>query len=88
MASCSVQISGDTQALQALLDSLLEEFSKLALEVRNGFLCRFEAIPEPFCLDGDGGSALRTGECRVVLQPSDALLELVRAFRAGELDAG
>ena len=81
-------ISCDTQPAQAILAALLEHLSNVPLEVVDRFVGRFEAIAQPFRIDVDRSAAAGAGDVRVVLQPAKALLELVGALRAGDLDVG
>ena len=82
----SISIDADTGSVDLLLRGLLEELAAHPLEVRQRFVGRFEGIAQPFCLDADRLAATGARNILVVLQPADALLELVRALRAGELD--
>ncbi|MBS0368430.1 MAG: hypothetical protein JSS57_04415 [Proteobacteria bacterium] len=82
----TLNLRADTTAVSAFLGRLLAEVSQAPFEVRQLFVDRLEALPEPFCFDLDGGAAAGAGNGRIVLQPSDALIELVAALRAGELN--
>lgn len=84
----ATRISCDAAPVDAFLVALLEHLSDVPLEVGGRFVRRFEALAEPFGLDMDRSTATGAWDVRVVLQPSEALLELVRALRAGEFDVG
>lgn len=86
MATVQLSIETDASPLQATLGELLEQAADLPLEIRNGLVRRFESIAQTFRVDLDNSAAAGAGNLRVVLQPSDALLELVGALRAGQFD--
>jgi hypothetical protein len=83
----SIHVVLDSADVIALFDALLEQLADVSLELRERFIGRFNALPELFCLDVDDNAALRAGTIRIGLKPSDALVELVAALRAGERDA-
>lgn len=76
----------DGSAMEAPLALLLEHLPQLAPEVRERVLDRLDAFAQAGCIDVETFPALRTGEVRVALQPTDAFLDLVAAVRAGNVD--
>lgn len=68
--------------------SVLADLAQRSLQVRDALVGRLESSAQPGSLDLDLLVAARASDGLVVLEPSELLLELVRAARAGELDGG
>ena len=83
-----IQILCDASPLDAAIAELLEHAASAPLEVRQGLLRRLDTFPDLVRIDNDFAAACSAWECRVVLQPSDAFLELVLAVRAGNYEFG
>jgi len=83
-----IAIQCDAAPAEEVVRSLLEHLADFPLEILDRFVRRFDAIAQPFCVDVDQLAAAGTGNVRIVLQPSQLLLELVGALWAGELDVG
>jgi len=70
--------------LAEMKDSL--EIADVPPELLQRVLDLFKVPAEVFSFDLDRGSAPRAGECRVLLKPSDAFLDLLAALRARKRD--
>lgn len=79
MALASIRINFDGSAVARLLAQL----DDAPLEVRDAFLGALEAGEQLFLLKGDDLLTRRTGEMVVRLEPTDRLLGLFPAIRAG-----
>lgn len=82
----TLTIRTDVSAISPFFDALLADLSKAPFEVRKLFVDRLSGLPELICLNTDARPTAAAGEVWVCLKPSNALLELVAAFRAGDLD--
>jgi hypothetical protein len=69
-----VRIVVDDSAFQSALSDFKSYLSRKAIELP-------ESLPQLVTIDLDRGVAQGTGEYRIVLKPSDSLLELVSAAR-------
>lgn len=80
-----------TTALKADVSALLQlfaEFSDRTLEVRNALVGGLHALGQSAFatrVDPENGAA-DASQLRVVFEPSDALLDLASALRAGDVD--
>ena len=86
MVATTLTIECDASAIQLLLDGLLEQLAELPLEIRLRIARRFESIAQPFRLDVDRDTTAGAGNCCIVFQPSEALLEFASALRARQFD--
>lgn len=85
MPSTSISIGANASAIEALL----AEFLQAPLQVLQAFVHGVEALGQAAWtarIDADLGTAPGAPDLRVVLEPSQALLELAAALRAGHLD--
>ena len=81
----NMQLSLDVSAVQALLAQVLQA----PLEVRHSVVDLLEAGREALWsvrVDLDFGSASGAAKQRIVLEPTQALLDLASALRAGDVD--
>jgi len=83
----TVQIRADSAPLEAIFQELQElvEIGNLSLELRQRLLSFLEGSSELVRIQTDD-RATRTGTLLVTLHPSDRLLGLLAACRAGNLD--
>lgn len=81
-----ITIRCDAAPLQAVIDALLVELADCPLEVVQSALRGAESLAQPARIESRGFSATGAGECLVVLHASDALLGLLAAVRAGNLN--
>lgn len=86
MACATLKISGDSSALQSAIDSLLEHLPHLSLKVRQLALDRLQSLFEAGCVHVEALPTAAANQVRIALQPSQALLDLVAAVRAGNVD--
>lgn len=85
MAELTLSLVADVSALEALLAELLEG----RLELREAFVHGLHALGESAFatrVDLDLGAATGAMQQRIVLEPSQALLELASALRASDVD--
>ena len=71
-----LRIVVDDSALQAALLELKSNLSRNTVELSHG-------LSQLVSVDVDGGTTQRTGEFRITLKPSDALMECISAARIG-----
>jgi len=88
MSPLCIRIHCDPVPFQSALAELLEQLADVPREVVERFAGRFDALAQHVRIDQDQSGAAGAGDVRIVLQPADALLELVAALRAGQLDVG
>lgn len=81
----SVAISAEPSLLIAALRDLLEHLPKLSFELRQLALDRLDAIVQAGWVHAEALPATCAAEVRVSLEPTDALLDLVVAVRAGNV---
>lgn len=81
----SLEIFADSAALVASL-SALTELAKTRGELVEAFLNALDTPAQLVRLDLDGLPAAGAGECRILFQPSDLLVEFLAASRTGERD--
>ena len=79
----SAEFSAEVKSLQ---QSLFEDLANVSLEVRELFIHRFNSLVEVACIDADIAPAISANKYGVTLKFSDSFIELLRAFRAGELN--
>lgn len=76
----TLNIQCDDEPLKAALNSL----SKLPKEVIQGFLNELDSGAQLLLVHSEGFPTVKASEVRVILQPSDLLLEFLAAMRAGD----
>ena len=88
MSACSLtmRINADSAGAVDLMRQLLAELGNAPLEISQAFVHGFQALAQPFRIDDYQGLATGADEVCIVLQPSRSFLDLVAAFRAGDLD--
>lgn len=85
MNSAKITIQADAAPLLAAMQ-LLAEFAQHSREVVQGFLGGLDSLSQLVRLDSDNASTPGAGECWVVFQPSDLLVEFLLATGTGECD--
>lgn len=78
-----IRIEVDSSQMIAAINSL-SEVAKTSREVVQRFLDGLDSLSHLVCVYSDVVVAPRAGESRIVLQPSDLLVEFLLAARAGE----
>lgn len=68
------------------LDEALSELASAPREFLQRFVDRPHLVAKLFRIDSDLLAASAANEMRIVLQPSERLLELVAALRTGDVD--
>ena len=81
----SLKLTLDTAGLAKLL-SALSDAADLLPEVRDGLIGLLDSGEQLLRIDCDGSAAALTTEIVVRLKPSDALLRLLPASGAGDID--
>ncbi|NNM70191.1 MAG: hypothetical protein HKM00_09570 [Gallionella sp.] len=81
----TIILTCDTALIDEALD-LLSDIAQTSHEVVQGFLGGLDSLSQLVRLDSDNASTPGAGEFRVVLQPSDLLVEFLTAARAGQND--
>ncbi|MBV2180916.1 MAG: hypothetical protein KUL86_06725 [Castellaniella sp.] len=81
----TLSVTVDSEPLMSCMASL-KQFLDVSLEVRHRFLSLGDALTQARSLNLDDGSAVRAGEFRIVLKPSDGLTQLLSACLAGDFD--
>lgn len=82
MASDLIQILCDSSAI----DAAIAELAKTRQGLVQTFLDGVDVSTQLVRVDCDKRFAATAGECRILLQPSDLLVEFLLASRAGERD--
>lgn len=85
MSALTIRLSADASALSAALAEL-SEFPERLHEVVELPFDRELGLTEFARVDRDVRIAGGADECRVLLQPSERLLDLLAAFRARDVD--
>lgn len=85
MAASTIEIRIDSSAVDLAL-SQLAQLAETRRELVQAFLNRIGGAAQLVRLDLDGDFAAGAGECRILFQPSDLLVEFLLASRAGECD--
>lgn len=75
----TAESSQELESILSSLPSLPEKLGKLPLEIRQRLLHLFDSPSKVVSLDVDLRIASGTDECRIALQPSDGLRDLVAA---------
>lgn len=83
MTDTTLKLSFDGHAFEAQLAALSELAERLP-EVCNSLLGYLDAGEQLFRFDVDGRAAAVAGECGIRPYPSDALIGLLAALRAGD----
>lgn len=86
MSRARIQLVCHADPVRILLDALLAELADRPREVVQAVLRRFESIDKPLCVERETLAAVHADQVLFVLQPSEALLALLAAVRAGDFD--
>lgn len=84
MATNEITLDLDASALEQVLNELLENLADAPLKVRELALGFIKRQPQLAVIDSGPASG---AVVPLLLKPSQGLLDLVRAVRAGDLDA-
>ena len=87
MARTFVSLNFDAEPMQKTIGSLLAliESSDRPVKIRRAFGKRvLKLLNEGLAFDFNGGTTVSTGEVVIRPEPSQRLLDLVAAFRAGD----
>jgi hypothetical protein len=86
MTQARITLRADAAPLNSAIGSLLAEFSKRALQPGLIGARASEALAQPARIEQRDFSAPGASEVGLILHPSDALLGLLAAVRAGDFD--